>query len=557
MKAFLPVLQPDQTLESFTATAARINAVPWKTIVNYLFGSPQIRCELPFHAGLPHLSEHLPIKPFRTPEEVFLNHSPVALFIPFLDRATRDRVVKLLDSNYPTTISRVLGWNALDVFRDKKRFCPTCVKNEIARLGFAYVHRSHQVVGVHLCALHGTQLDTLDNGVNHENALLTAKDIAATRRTRVSVSPPLSRAVTSFSTWVQATYAGVLPASGEHLRIELISERLSSLNRNRGEPRSLPSRLDRLLSRSYGHEFLDEIGLSLQKESSAWPRLFFNGYSYRDNPVANIAILNLLFDSPQEYRTKIIECENRGKSRQTAPVKLKRNIRIHWSKALIKELLKAPSLKEIADRHQLDPWTLNEFLRTDTHLAQHREAALARWRIRNFRKNVRQFVERNPTCQRSEIYQARGCQRAMEWLVQNDVGFLDDLIPSRVVRNGTEKKKKRAELDQTMAAHAINIGNQLRESPDLTWVTRMFLRNALKDRFGVHTDPATYPITGQTIIALSESEHEFLNRCVEVLTSIPDRKKAIDKSKDVLKRLPNRNDFIVRINAAVSPLNVG
>ena len=42
-----------------------------------------------------------------------------------------------------------------DKVRAELHFCPACVETELTTLGYAYVHRAHQIAGVYVCARHG------------------------------------------------------------------------------------------------------------------------------------------------------------------------------------------------------------------------------------------------------------------------------------------------------------------------------------------------------------------------------------------------------------------
>ncbi len=160
MRTFLPRLQDDETIYSWCATAHAMG--DWRCAQEWsaaMLGASHATRQLDLPAYLPGLLNA--ILPRQTLAQALRHHSTVGMFLPFVKAPLMER---LREHGGPPNAgwphppqfmrkallchSRTLSWQA------ELRYCPDCVRADIARVGRAYWHTPHQWPVSRVCTVH-------------------------------------------------------------------------------------------------------------------------------------------------------------------------------------------------------------------------------------------------------------------------------------------------------------------------------------------------------------------------------------------------------------------
>ncbi|MBW9267378.1 MAG: TnsD family transposase [Candidatus Thiodiazotropha sp. (ex. Lucinisca nassula)] len=550
MKLNLPVPQPDQTLESLCAAVCLDNGTmdKWGNLMSHLFGSRYIRCETMTPSGLTHLFQQYPPVTFRSVDDLIQRHSSVALYLPFLDTETRKRVTHKLANN-TSGLTRVLGLNQFNPFRTDALYCEKCVEEEVVTYGFAYSHRSHQLRAVHFCHRHQLPLGRFqkDNHYRSFHGLLIPHDNV---QHPINIVPEKkvkkSELSMSFGAWVESAYLGQLPGCSEDLRIKLITQRLDAAIGVPGTSKNFPTRIRRLLLKTYGNEFLSEAGLSLYDGPSAWPRLFASGYAYRVNPIANMLILNALFESPDEYRRVVYESGyqdavawQHGPGR-TYPLTV-------WSMTIYRDMVCVKACKTIAEKYGISVYTVNELLEVDKELAKLRQKIVKLLDIKSHRKKLLHLLQTKVSTKRPREYGSFCTTR--DWLREHDPDWLKEQIPLTNLLLTTSSTKTQI-LDLRMLDWLNTMLKQYRDPTRAIWINRKFLSNEIFNEFHVRPNNRNYPFTNQAISDSVENTLQFTDRVIANVENHA-RNQAFDICKriaiELLMRVPKKSNVFDRV----------
>jgi len=90
-----------------------------------------------------------------TPESLIQEHTLFPFYAPFLPGNRRKELLKDITSSDGKGIYTRIGIVAGSICKkDCIYYCPVCVKDEMERIGEAYIHREHQLQGVIMCPHH-------------------------------------------------------------------------------------------------------------------------------------------------------------------------------------------------------------------------------------------------------------------------------------------------------------------------------------------------------------------------------------------------------------------
>ncbi|WP_183360292.1 TnsD family Tn7-like transposition protein [Geomonas limicola] len=161
MIPFFPRPLPDELLYGICARYhQKSRNVSIKSTVQDLFGSTSARAVLDLPNGIAILSGQLHVKTLNTPERLIERHTLLPLYKPFLPP---ERYLKILEwmkgAENGRGIHQAIGAMASGIpLLRLLRWCPQCLLEDSEKWGVPYWHRSHQVMAVSTCHLHGVPL---------------------------------------------------------------------------------------------------------------------------------------------------------------------------------------------------------------------------------------------------------------------------------------------------------------------------------------------------------------------------------------------------------------
>ena len=541
----LPVPQPDQTIESYAAAIYLANALTdWRSLMKMLFGSSNIDPGKAYFSGLGRFLQTTIGHCGTTPEELIRNHSLSGLFLPFLPDTSRHQLIEKQAHGKVQGLNRILGIDAQFPFRDDHWFCLDCMEEELRKLGYAYAHRTHQVIGVQICSRHNTPLVPLnknDSTVSHFHGLVTVSKDPKTQFFSKTANPITSshsgRAISIWGDWVQSTFDNTLPRLSSNARLQVIIDALVDIPRKTGEPASPPIRIEHLLLESYGEEFLCQMGLPITKGATEhWPALFIWGHAYRNHAIANLLILGALFKGPQQYISKVNALEPSTAVENFLPSGKMRSIRFRLTLPLIKALLSEVSLKFIARQYGTSEEELIQFLKTDVAFSTRRSTALWRKRDREHRRRVLSVKKQYPNMARSLLQ--KHAKASYTWLLKHDRDWLDREFPASRPRRFQPLPPVHGAHIDSYAVHRIKlIAEKALGSTIPIRITKQMLLENLKPASVVReVKSGTHPLAAKELNQLSESSSAYQARNMNIL-SLHVQAANISASKEIVRNL--------------------
>lgn len=170
MKYLVPQPLPDELLSSVWMRLARHAGLPLGTVTHVLTGGRKWAPMLLTCAHIVDLAAALR----RRPEDLLWRHTVFPYATAFLSQtASANALANALTAGKPAIGMGAVTQSASDNVR-WRRYCPRCVRADIAQWGESYWRRSHHLPGVLTCAQHGTPLmqTSLASGTGQWSALL-------------------------------------------------------------------------------------------------------------------------------------------------------------------------------------------------------------------------------------------------------------------------------------------------------------------------------------------------------------------------------------------------
>jgi hypothetical protein len=302
MTANLPIPQRDQTFESICAGIWAVNVnLSWPEAKHLLFGG--IRCD----PSTPHLG-HL--------EGIFKRLKEIG-YEDFL-HVLEDHSYGALDKAFQPPARyelRKYYWNFYSFFnfaplvRKTKFYCPTCIVEDTERLGFAYTHRSHQIIASVVCHKHGDPIGYLSS--NRQSKLAERGHLIHKNSDGLTwqLGPkPCPSAVKDgyhiLAKFIAAALHGELPVTSFRRRIALISRQLIG-DRSLIDRRNRQALINSLRSR-IADRFDPDFFPQLPIKTSFFPacdsvNVLREMKSLQANPLCNLLLLSCSFDTPEAF----------------------------------------------------------------------------------------------------------------------------------------------------------------------------------------------------------------------------------------------------------------
>jgi hypothetical protein len=160
MAAIFPDPLPDELLYSVIARhAACMCYSNERAVLRAVFGTDTHTAVQDLPTGLGSLVARLPSGHPYTTEGLIYEHTTLPYYRWFISMRRAERAEQVLRAAPRGTLMSVLGIMAGTVpSTNYLQFCPHCLEADVARYGFAYWHRTHQLPGVLVCPTHAVPL---------------------------------------------------------------------------------------------------------------------------------------------------------------------------------------------------------------------------------------------------------------------------------------------------------------------------------------------------------------------------------------------------------------
>lgn len=153
----------DELLYSWINRLAKENSLPLTSFMNAYLGMDNSRLgglKTDVRASFVALYNHLPLQ--QNAAELYLSLSTLAVESLSLSLGQQTRIVNRIFR--PRDILNP----PINYFFNTLRICPDCIADDIQEYGEAYLHRAHQIPGVHTCHKHHKPLFVYVGNKNHE-----------------------------------------------------------------------------------------------------------------------------------------------------------------------------------------------------------------------------------------------------------------------------------------------------------------------------------------------------------------------------------------------------
>ena len=417
-------------MESVGALAWAKN--PWSTwmeTAKAVFGAATNNARTIIHAGVGPCFDALSGLGYYSPQELLANHSYLPIFRPFLTPRAYELSQQLMVEG---NVRRLVNLSKFRAIAPSLRFCPACKSSDLKEHGYSYAHRSHQIVGIKACHLHGISLLELcaegSDGFARHGLLMPETDGTPTtwQLTKPAEEEPSQFSI-RYAQFVAAALNGTLRFVQAKNRQAAYRQRMS---REPNGVKITPTSLTGLVRSEISDATLSHMGLGLASTATAnWPAMFLDGSDYANHPVANLLVIALLFRDVADFNQaaansdadEATEHVNLGSIGVGIP-------RAGMTMALIKSLLRPGSLVEIASKNGLDLYTVKKLLASYPSLAQRRPIALRRFERSVRRAKLQDFMADNPQVKRCDAELAMRAE--YEWLMRHDRAWIDTALPA-------------------------------------------------------------------------------------------------------------------------------
>lgn len=312
----VPVLLPDQTIESVCATTWAMNSWPdWRTVMQEMCGSRETDPGRMTHSGVADCFRMLTGGGYETAEDFLEHHGFLSLTKPFKDAKRYDyelerllRMPRSARSSHKRTL-----------VMQNKYYCAACIEEELGLRGFAYAHRSHQIAGAVVCHLHGEALvspepDNPSSPAAH-GFLTRPLSINSSALSLNDLHQSASRAHVHqrFARFIHAALNSKLPRTSHELRFAMVARETDGRLDLQTKEHSQLARVQTAILESFSLPFLTSIDAGFLAElHSHLVRILLGYRCYAENSLANLVVLSVFFSSPEDF-SKQANSHSRGR----------------------------------------------------------------------------------------------------------------------------------------------------------------------------------------------------------------------------------------------------
>lgn len=155
-----PPVEPDESVLGYCWRSCRANGRKrMKGLSDYLVARRALQPPWVVPANLKQL--HARVYPvFESADDIINRHTLLPALVPFIAKKNIGRLLDHVVNGRPVPgIAAVAGFGGRNIVtRPAMAMCLRCIEADVARLGFAYWHREHQLPGLGVCPQHGIAL---------------------------------------------------------------------------------------------------------------------------------------------------------------------------------------------------------------------------------------------------------------------------------------------------------------------------------------------------------------------------------------------------------------
>ncbi|HYG33188.1 MAG TPA: TnsD family Tn7-like transposition protein, partial [Clostridia bacterium] len=307
MLGWFPCIENEELFYSAVARYRYLMRYPnERAILQDVFGSDTISAVVDLPSRLAHFTAQMPSGSPYTPTAIINRHTMLPYYQRFVAPETAGKVRHAMIGNDGGSVHTRLGVMATRVRSpDHLRYCPECVRIDVAQGGFPVWRRAHQLPGVLVCPVHKCVCcESCIPRSNRANRLLfepLTEEIAAEGH-----PIPLPDGAYNLMVWLAEASLWLLTTPGPSNTPELLTSRLCTLLTAAGFRRSKRMlQLDRLLQDFQKHvpaHVLHSLDSSLdaRNREGQWLARLVHTTKSAQSPLHYLLLLNFLGATPAD-----------------------------------------------------------------------------------------------------------------------------------------------------------------------------------------------------------------------------------------------------------------
>lgn len=306
MLSIFPMIYPDEIFFSWVGRFSSISGYTRHTdILLELFGQENISYNLYYPEGLDFLCAQLPASFNITSDYIIENHTVFPFFRPFLTQENQRIIIKGMKTKGKYHLKDMMGANSGYIFNDNIiKVCLECFKEDVAKYGEGYIHRTHQIPGNFICLKHNKFFMQLD-----------VSDVLV-RRHFVDINNLTDRFTSGLNDIIQNEYIKLaqdmnilLNGDLENYDILKIIEKYKNkliLKKYRTTSGTLHNiKLIKDLLNFYSVDFITTLSSNIDDKSilnrSSWVHYITRERKQKIHPIRHLLFIRFLFGSVQEF----------------------------------------------------------------------------------------------------------------------------------------------------------------------------------------------------------------------------------------------------------------
>jgi len=308
--SIIPYPQPDQTLASLLALTWVRNGMNVTQFLHAANVSWTFKYDVSFPHKVKFCYDWLGNVGLASPQKLIANHCYIPAIRPFFDPTRYEMLMLYVLGTHPIRNRHAFPTQIIRRPEQTLHFCAACVEYELSLLGYAYAHRTHQVIGVELCPTHRIPLGCVAP-VKHEPVakygVLFDRPLRITpsQTTFGDVAAKRPEAWLRFAEWVESSLGCTLPTTTFEQRRGVIQHHLGITESDKSD--GLPDLLREAIVSQFGEEALELVQFKQGNEDREWAGEFINGVGFQDHAIANLLVLSALVPGPAELATSLTQ----------------------------------------------------------------------------------------------------------------------------------------------------------------------------------------------------------------------------------------------------------
>ncbi|MDD7795899.1 TnsD family Tn7-like transposition protein [Clostridium sp. 'White wine YQ'] len=557
-----------------------------KILFKQLFGKSTVTPVIDIPCNIEKFSNCIPENLGYSSNEIIKNYTLFPLYSPFMDIGKRQECIDIIKFKDGKGIKHKIGIIAGSICKKKNiYYCPECVKFEITNYGETFIHRLHQVQGVHICEKHCCKLKEYKN-VLKSKASFNYIDIR-----KIDDSPEYISD--------RKVYLKLLKISQEvkyllendlslHLDQNTIRQRYYNILFEKGyitaNNNVKQSKLMDDFINYYGDDFLVNVGspISISNESN-WLKVMLRKPKQKIHPIRHILFIDFLVGSIEQfimytnkknvylclnrwcnhykdnnmtkfkitadYKTRelvaTVKCENCGfiysrkVNKDMNKVGRIKNFGPVWCNKLAEVLRSNMSLRAMSREMGCDCKTIVKYAEklrysnltcSDMNIGNEKNDNTNEMNFgerNNYRNSIIKFMEKNPCMTISSIRLNR--YKEFAWLYKNDRDWLHDNLPEpRRNRHKEYNKVDWEKRDNILLMLLKNDYNSIKRSQETVRITKTLLGRRVGKLSYIEKKLDKLPLCKEYLESVQETVEEYqIRRVYSVCSDLINRNESI------------------------------